>query len=246
MANGQGLGAASPMPMSWHRRIIAVFVAPGELFDHLSRRPDWLLPMLLGLVIMVLLMYLLFPRVILPMQQEAMMERLGSQPNVSAEDIEAAQQRMGGPAALISTLVGTAIMHPLALVLQGLIFYWVFLLLGGELTYRAALSVTAYPSLIAVVGSLVSAPLRILKESIYAGVNLAVVLPTEMEGSFLHSVLVQVDLFTIWRFLVVAAGMAVIAKVSQAKARLTVGILWAAWIVLSAGAGALGRGMFGG
>jgi hypothetical protein len=246
VANGQDLGAAATMPMPWHRRIIAVFVAPSELFAHLSRRPDWFLPMLLGLVIVVVLMYVLFPRVILPMQEEAMMERLASQPNVSAEDMEAVQQRMGGPAALISTLVGTAIMHPLALVLQGLVFYWVFLLLGGELTYRAALSVTAYPSLIAVLGGLVSAPLRIMKESIYAGINLGVLLSTEMEGSYLHSLLVQVDFFTIWRFFVVAAGMAVIAQVSQTKARLTVGILWVAWVVLSAGAGMLGRGMFGG
>jgi hypothetical protein len=245
VANGQNEQAEAGPSMPWYRRIIAVFVAPGELFGHLSDRPDWILPTIVGVVIILLIMAVLAPRVILPMQEEAMMERLSSRPDVSPEEIDAMRQRVRGPIAMVSTLAGTAIMHPVALVIQAAVFYWVFLILGGELTYRKALSVAAYASLIAVLGVVLNAPLRILKESLFAGTNLGILLPPESEGTFFHTLLVQVDLFTIWRLLVIAAGMAAIAKVSQAKARLTVGILWVVWIVISAGGSMLPRLMFG-
>jgi hypothetical protein len=116
----------------------------------------------------------------------------------------AAVARFVNPAAL---LIVTPLMTALvAAVLVAVCNAW----LGARATLRQGLALVAHGGIITMIQHLVTMPHNFFKETLSAPTNLGVYFPTLSDTGFLATLLGAIDLFVVWRMLVLAIGLAVL------------------------------------
>jgi len=153
------------------------------------------------------------------------MDRLTDEQKV--EQIAKIEERMDGPQ--ISSWISSGLGGPVTVFFMALIALLVGnTFMGGSAKYGQLLNVTAWAYMINILESLVKIPLMLNKWSleVYTGLG---VLGIGEKGSFINSLLAGIDIFAIWRIILIAIGMGIIYnKKTQPYA---VGML-IAWFVL--------------
>lgn len=161
--------------MSKFSKIINVFLAPRSTFESIDRKPDWIVPLLIVVIIAFVISFLIMPFALdrqFDMQRAKMQER-----GMSDEEIENALE-LGRPIAEkvgpISALVVTAIF---LVILAALLYFLGNIILGGKTTFKKIFSVVTYTSLIGSLGSLVLLPIMLSKRSVDVHFSLATFMP---------------------------------------------------------------------
>jgi hypothetical protein len=191
---------ASPRPLpGLPRRVLAVFVSPGQLFEQLRDKPVWGGAMLL-LVVLNLVMMFLLPAELFEEQVRRSLEGAGNEMSDSAIETAVTVGRFAGIAmAGVMGAVGTFAI--------GAIMFFVFgTLLGDNGRYRHYLSVCAHALLISSVGGLVQVPLRRLQGDMEVTLSLGTFAPFLEEG-FLLNFLNAIGLFGLWVAMLMALGV---------------------------------------
>ncbi len=191
---------ASPRPLpGLPRRVLAVFVSPGQLFEQLRDKPVWGGAMLL-LVVLNLVMMFLLPAELFEEQVRRSLEGAGNEMSDSAIETAVTVGRFAGIAmAGVMGAVGTFAI--------GAIMFFVFgTLLGDNGRYRHYLSVCAHALLISSVGGLVQVPLRRLQGDMEVTLSLGTFAPFLEEG-FLLTFLNAIGLFGLWVAMLMALGV---------------------------------------
>lgn len=191
---------ASPRPLpGLPRRVLAVFVSPGQLFEQLRDKPVWGGAMLLVVVLNLVMMFLL-PAELFEEQVRRSLEGAGNEMSDSAIETAVTVGRFAGIAmAGVMGAVGTFAI--------GAIMFFVFgTLLGDNGRYRHYLSVCAHALLISSVGGLVQVPLRRLQGDMEVTLSLGTFAPFLEEG-FLLNFLNAIGLFGLWVAMLIALGV---------------------------------------
>lgn len=184
-----------------HRRLVQTLVSPGELFRALAARPVALGALLLGAVL-VALGNLAIP---LELLEAATREQL----------LEAGRDVPMDPAAMarigkVASVLGALIAWPLLAVVAAGIYALVFLFLFGYRgSYREYLAVTAHAFLIPALAALVLVPLRIAAEDPTFSLSMANFFFFLEEG-FATRFLGFLDLFSLWSYVLIGVGAAVV------------------------------------
>jgi hypothetical protein len=216
--------------MSFFQRFGNIFANPRKAFESIDRRPTWLWPLLLVMVLTAVTTQIMFP-----VTMQAQLDNLRNNPDVSAEQLQAIEQySQPGAMQRIFALVGQIIFMPLFyLLLSGIFYFTGSVLLGGETTYKRVLSVLSWSGCISLVATLVVMPLIMIKKSLNVSISLALLLSADSVNTTLYRILSKIDFFTIWYMIVFAIGFSVIYKFSKAKAFMAVGALWVIWVAIS-------------
>ncbi|MEW6753432.1 MAG: YIP1 family protein [Candidatus Latescibacterota bacterium] len=106
--------------------------------------------------------------------------------------------------------------------------------LGGGVTYTQALAVSAYASLVQVLGWLVRAPLMVARETAMVHLGPGVFLSEQGLATFGGRLLAGLDLFMVWQLGIAAVGLAVLARASALRAFALVVAAWLVWLVAMA------------
>ena len=153
------------------------------------------------------------------------MDRLTDEQKV--EQIAKIEERMEGPQ--ITSWVSSGLGGPITVLFMTLIALLVGnTFMGGSAKYGQLLNVTAWAFMINILETIVKIPLMLNKWTleVYTGLG---VLGIGEKGSFINSLLAGMDIFAIWRIILIAIGMGIIYnKKTQPYA---VGML-IAWFVL--------------
>ena len=191
---------ASPRPLpGLPRRVLAVFVSPGQLFEQLRDKPVWGGAMLLVVVLNLVMMFLL-PAELFEEQIRGSLEGAGNEMSDSAIETAVTVGRFAGIA--MAGVMGAAGTFAI-----GAIMFFVFAtLLGDNGRYRQYLSVAAHALVISSVGGLVMVPLRRLQGDMEVTLSLGTFAPFLEEG-FLLAFLNAIGLFGIWVALLMALGV---------------------------------------
>lgn len=209
-----------------------IIANPRKTFESLDKRPTWLIPMLILVLIIVITTQIMFPVLI-----EKQLEMLKDNPNIAAEQLEVIENQMTENMNVqrIITLVSQLIITPLVFyLLLSFIFYFAgSVILGGDATFKKVLAVFSWSTCILIISSFVSFPLGMVKGAMDVSLSPALLLGNEAIGTTIHTLLSKFDFFIIWFLAVFAAGFAVIYRFSMTKAYLTVGLLWGIWIAVS-------------
>ena len=134
------------------------------------------------------------------------MDRLTDEQKV--EQIAKIEERMDGPQ--ISSWISSGLGGPVTVFFMALIALLVGnTFMGGSAKYGQLLNVTAWAYMINILESLVKIPLMLNKWSleVYTGLG---VLGIGEKGSFINSLLAGIDIFAIWRIILIAIGMGII------------------------------------
>jgi len=227
--------------MSIITNIVNVFIAPSKVFNSVKEF-DWkkaIVPLLI-LAILGVISYFFIKDMLMDYQYEAGLEKIESMSRLSEEQKQVAISRMdsqmeGGVQSIIGW-VASALGGPITVFFMALIALVVGnTLMGGSAKYGQLLNITAWAFMINILEMIVKIPLMLSKWTVevYTGLG---VLGIGESGSFINSLLAGIDIFAIWRIILIAIGMGVIYnKKTQPYA---VGMLIAWFVLKLIGAGA--------
>ena len=227
--------------MSILTNILNVFIAPSKVFESVKDF-EWkkaLVPLLI-LTLLGVVSYFFMKDMLMDFQYEAGLEKIESMSRLSDEQKQEAIARMDsqmeGGVQNILGWVFSALGGPITVFFMALIALIVGnTIMGGSAKYGSLLNIAAWAFMVNILEMIVKIPLMLSKWTVevYTGLG---VLGIGEKGSFINSLLAGIDVFVIWRVILIAIGMGVIYnKKTQPYA---VGMLTAWFILKLIGAGA--------
>jgi len=210
--------------MNLWQKITGVYHQPTKVFEQLQPRTMWWVPFMIVLVVSAGAMFISRP-IVMP----EIMAQLAQKPDIPPENLAQIQERIQNP---LFSLLNVFLGLPLAWLAVGLVFWGVFSMLGGKSTFVKMFAATVWAWMVSIPGSLVKVPLMFIMETAKVHTSLALVLPPEMEETFLFRLLSQVDIFAVWTLSVMAIGYSAFTGIKQKKSFWAVFITWAVWILI--------------
>lgn len=216
--------------MGFGEKFINIFLNPHKTIMALDNKPTWLVPLLL-----IILAGLIASQVTLPIESQMALKMIRNMPNISADQMKVIEEQLSGNLTLarIRGLVTSIIGIPLVfLIISGIVFFVGSIVLGGSTSFKKVFSVFTWSGLIYMLSLIVVTPLILYKQSLFVSISPALLLPGDAVGSTLFIFLSQLSFFIIWQVVVFAYGFACIYKFSLTKAFISIGVLWAIWVVI--------------
>jgi len=169
-------------------------------------------------------------------QQEKMEE--GGAPSAQIDQAMEWMEKFSKIGGLVGAVVGPGI----GILIASLWLWFVGnVVLSGQAPYMKVVSMYTYASLISVLDMIVKLPLILMKGSSQIQLNGSVFLSDDQSQTLLYHVLQSLDVFAIWRYVVLAIGFAVIYRFSLKKAGWTMAVLF----LLSMGIAVTWKQLFG-
>jgi len=232
------------------QRLIGALLSPGETFEDINRKPTWLAPLLISIVLGVASTMFLnwwvnpdWNRITRDMIRQRVNKSGGEMPPEAAIQQQVDIQKVIGKFFPLAVVIFVPITY---LIIAG-IFALGMMLMQAQTTFKKVLSVTAWTyCAVGVVSTIVTnASLMVRdRESLdtinpmdpgsISATNLSVLLPSET-SAVLKALASSLDLFTIWILILLAIGLAAIAgsrKITRGKAATLVVSLWLVWVAL--------------
>ena len=234
-----------PRPNPFARLAGALF-SPVETFASIARRPDWLVPLLLIIVVLTASTLIIAPR----MDIEGMIrEQLAGRKDVSQEQIDSSI-RMMTKIRPLTTVFQVAVSPVFVLAVAG-VFFIALQMFGGEAKFPQILSVTAYAWIpILIQRILVTAlvlPRAHLRPEKLAGIlksNLSAFIPTGKNPA-LFAMFSMLDVFTIWTLILMIIGYTAASRLKRGTVAAIVLTVWIVSVLVFAGMAGIGGMMQG-
>ena len=217
-------------------RPITVLLDPNNTFASIARRPTWVAPLLILMVMGGLVSTLMFGKID---AAQAVREQVAAQGRTATqEQIDQGVtflENLRGVAALI-TMLG----FPLIMMFVAIVFWFAFELAGQEMSYATSLSVTLHGMMPMAVASLLTLPVILSRDSIPARevmsgnvlVSNLSFLASSDAGPAWVAFLGSVDLFSLWTVILLVIGYRTAAKASTPKACAVVLLVWLVYVSL--------------
>jgi hypothetical protein len=232
------------------QRFIGTIFSPGETFADINRKPTWLVPLLISVVLSVAFGFFFEWRV-KPNYEDMMRKVMKTQTERSGQPMP--PDNVIKQQAAFAHMMGRIAPFLIALVYTFFIagvFALGLLLMSAQTTFKKILSVvawtgaaTGFVSVLVLAASLMLRDEEGLREidltdpSSLSATSLAAILPSDA-SPVVKSLASSFDIFTIWNMVLLSMGFAAIAgakKFTTGKTATLVFGLWALWIVIKVG-----------
>jgi len=219
--------AAGPEP-SGFQRIIGVLFSPDATLASIARRPDWVLPLV------ILLIMSLGAGVIIAQHVDfgaAAREAMEQNKNASPEQIDRGVKMAAGIGKVATYL--SPVLSAIGLLIIAGVLLLAFRLFGGEGDFKQAFSVTCYSSMPGVIKSIIMMIIIVAKGGIIPGQELATLVRSNLgflvdykANPMAFAVLSSIDIFSLWFLALMIIGFAYLARVSRVKSAVVIISLW--------------------
>jgi hypothetical protein len=233
--------------MSNSDKIVNVISAPAELYTYVAQEgkksANYTIPLIVSILVSVVFMFVVFSQSAvkdqMAEQQDRALQQQVEKGKMTADQYEKAKEyapKPGSPIFLIFGSVGVVVVM-LLLVFGSALVYW----LVGKYAFKAIVpygkvtEVVGLSLYIMIIGTIVTMIIAVAMGSINAGPHLGLFVGSFDPTNKLHKLLANVNIFTIWNLVVIAIGLSKIFTITQAKAYLTVGILWVLYVAATVG-----------
>jgi len=159
------------------------------------------------------------------------MDRLTDEQKI--DQIAKIEERIDGPQ--ITSWISSALGGPITVFFMTLIALLVGnTFMGGTAKYGQLLNITAWAYMVNILENIVKIPLMLNKWTleVYTGLG---VLGIGEQGSFINSLLAGMDIFAIWRIILMAIGMGIIYNKKTKPYLIALLIFWVILIAIGAG-----------
>lgn len=217
-------------------RIAGALVSPVATFQSIRRRPTWVLALIVLTLVSVGSQLVIGSRMDMREMMTRQLQEQGQE--VSEEQLET-MAAFGKWAPACGSLV-----VPIMYLVVGLLLMVLVTLLGGELSFHSAMSVTLHglmPWLVATLLTVVVAlgqseidPVALQQKGGILASNLAFLAP-EGTSPVVLTLLSAVNLFSLWSLVLLVLGLTTVAGLSTGAAAVLVGGLWLLWVGLRTG-----------
>jgi len=210
--------------MNIWQKIIGIYYRPAEVFEQLRSKTLWWVPLIIVLVVSASAVLITRP-IVMP----EIMAQMAQNPDIPPESLPQVQERIENP---LYSLLGVFVAMPLTWVVIGLVFWGIFSMLGGKSSFVQMFTATVWPAMVSIPGSLIKVPMMFVMETAKVHTSLVLILPPEMEETFIFRLLSQIDIFVVWTVVVMALGYSVFTGVKKKKSLWAVFIVWAIWVLV--------------
>lgn len=230
---------------SFMERFIGVFISPGETFADIARKPDFVVPVVVMVVLTLAGTELFMAKIGLEPIIRYALEHSSRTSNLSPEQIQQAltmQVRIGTIFAHVGAIIGVPI-----LCLIGALVGWVTVnsIFGGEIRFKTAFAIPCYANLISVIPLIIGAILVFFGDPDHIIANPSNPIPTSL-GFFLNpnevskpllSLAGSFDIFTLWYIALLGIGFARASgkKASTAATTACFFGIWLVWVLIRMG-----------
>ena len=210
--------------MKYLALFINIFTDPIVSFQELKKTNDWKISFMPFIVLMVLgaVGYLLLQDLVLD-ESVKWIENSSQIPDDQKED---ALKNMTGPFSILFMQLVSVIESPLRILMTTLIILLIVKLFFGESTsYSNLLPYVSFSYLVTVLESVIKIPLMLKKWSteVYTGLGL---LDIGEKGTFINNLFAAMDLFSVWRIILIGIGLSVYYKKSAKPFIIAIFIYW--------------------
>lgn len=218
-------------------KIFKIFYEPSAVFPALTKKIDWLIPLIIISIIGGTLGFYVRPLLALEQEKgimkniEKYRESLTTEryneivDNIQSKFAEAKENKFAWyyPFAIIGVI------FLFLVIISGVGILTGNFILGGRANFWIVMNAIAYAALVGLLGDVVRNSLMLLKGT--AGIYTGLGLLKSMVGSdgFMFYLFRQIDLFTIWRIVVTCIGLGAVYKMKPKKFGY---VLFPVWIVL--------------
>ncbi|MBV8544419.1 MAG: YIP1 family protein [Acidobacteria bacterium] len=233
MTVGQDNAIATPAPGAEPKpnpfqRIIGVLFSPDATFASIARRPDWVVPLVLLLLVSLAAGIIMGPHIDFGAAARESMEQ---NKNVPQEQVDKAV-RISASIGKVITYLSPVLSLIGLLVIAGVVLL-AFRIFGGEGDFRQAFSVTCYASIPTIIKSVVTLIIIIAKGGIIPAQALATIVRSNLgflvdykTNPVAFALLSSFDIFSVWFLALLIIGFSYVARVSKVKAAVTIISLW--------------------
>jgi hypothetical protein len=229
--------AAEPKPNSFARMVGALF-SPNETFASVARRPDWVVPLLVIVLIGYASSFLIIPRLDWEAVSAAQAEQIKAKnPNMSQEDLDR-MSRMGMAVGKVIGWIAPVVAIIWYLIVAGVLLL-AFRLFGGEGTFKQAFSATLYAWMPLVLNGIVLTIVAVARGGKIDPTQMATLVKSNpaflvsmKDQPLLYALFSSLDIFTIWTVVLLIIGFAALSRSSKAKSAAIVISLWVVCILL--------------
>jgi hypothetical protein len=236
---------AEPKPNPF-ARITGVLFSPNETFASIARRPDWVVPLLLILVVGYATTFFFLPRLDWDAVSAVQAEQMKAKnPQMSQEDID----RVSRMSQAIGKVIGwiAPILAAIWYAIVAGVLLLAFRLFGGEGTFKQAFSATLYGWVPLVIYGIVATVVAVARGGKIDPTQIATLVKSnpafllDMKAHpALFSLLSAFDVFTIWTVVLLIIGFAALSRVSKARAATIIVSLWLVIVLIKSGFAAMG------
>jgi hypothetical protein len=219
--------AAEPKPNSF-QRIIGVLFSPDATFASIARRPDWVVPLVLLLLVSLAAGIIIAPHVDFGAAAREAMEQ---NKNASPEQIDRAV-RISASIGKVFTYI-SPVLSLIGLLLIAGVCLLAFRIFGGEGDFKQAFSVTCYSSMPTIIKSVVTLIIIVAKGGIISAQALQTLVRSNLgflvdykTKPMAFALLSSFDIFSLWFLALLIIGFAYVARVSKVKSAVTIISLW--------------------
>ena len=223
------------------QRIIGALFSPDETFRDIARKPDFLVPLLIVLVISTISGIVLAPR----LDYDSLRPQMAAKnPNLAPEDLDR-MVKMAGAFGKVAAYASPLLIAG-AFVIIAAVLLLAFRLFGGEGTFRQAFSIVVYAWIPRVIQALILTVIIAVKGT--ADVN---DIPTLVRSNpaflvdmtdhpVLFSFLSTFDVFTLWTIALLIVGFAYMSRFTKVRSATIILSIWAFITVVKLGFAAMG------
>jgi hypothetical protein len=245
----QNIIAEEPQELSQMDAISGVFTEPGNTFETIMKFPKknfWLLPVLILVITSVVSSFLFFSDAELVGKmmdkqktklRERMMENVkqGKMSQEQANDAIEKAEKFMDPNGLFFKITGFAgaVVAPFIMLFVLAVIYMLMLkMFKVNFEFTNILNVVGLALTISAVGGVLGIVLSIIMGDL-TSVGLALFLKADVVGETLHGLIMKLDVFSVWFYILVAIGLVKVAKIKPAISYSVVFGLWIAWLLLT-------------
>jgi len=225
----------NPIPkMNFATKIVGIFTNPKSVFENIRLYPSWGLPVLISIVVAIFFSFFTQDQMY-EFQKEAIYESTMIPEEYKDTAIEKMEEKTGFQRNLES--VGGSVVNIFIVYLIGAGAFLLFgnFFLGGQASFKQVFSMFSWAGLIASLELLVKLPMVLAKGSIKVYTSLAVFLDPADYKTVFFQLMNVVDVFTIWKLIVWAAGMSAVYQFSKKKGYIASLTLYGIYLVVSIG-----------
>lgn len=233
-------GGSQLEPLTQTDAMAGTFTSPSDTFETIAYTPVknyWIIPILIAVVLGLITSYLFMSdkeltSKTMEKQKEKMMEKFEQNikdGKMTKEDAEKAMETMNPESIFFKIFgYGGAIALPfLTLLILSFIYLIIFKLMKAHFDFKNILNVVGLAMLISAVGGILSIVISIIKGD-FATIGPGLFLSENSVGEKIYSLLLKIDLFSIWFYAVIAVGLSRISRIDILK---TASFVFGVWII---------------
>ena len=206
--------SGSQQELNAFQKIIGVFFSPTKTFESIDRKPGWIVPVVVILLITVVISIVANP-ILLPLRKDKIIERM-EQRGATRQQMDNMLDRIDKSANL-GFIFATIRLIIKLLILTLIVWFVGKFVLGKDASFEKVFSVFTYSYLPWVLGMVLVVILMVVQKSPDIHFSIATFLPGDQSGKFIYNLVRSIGVFSIWHFIVLALGLSVIYKLPPGK-----------------------------